>query len=504
MKRYAEILFQASLVCAVLAIPLASLDVCTWWTISYFPERPSYLVALAGVFFWFLSGHWYREAPRHKALLVCVLIALLWSTFATVCGSLERKPGHLTFDYLLLYLNWRVWPLVFLIWMALAFSELQHNRIVKLLSLSLLLLFLPNLIHEVLEILANAGTSGVKDFLVNINPFFRKAKANGGWWPPVFFEGRVRGLFAEPSYMGFSLLPLFGYFVARLRKSWLYGLPLAALFVIYGCSKTYSGLLGVTAFLIFLVILNDRLPRRMRWSVAGCVCGLGMLLLVGWFAFGKQTDLGRNMAREFHNIERLSSYCVAINAGQHPAVPKLDYRKTLPSSAGPRLTAIWLDITTALHAPLVGTGFYQRGFFLLPLAACDFQGTEFGLWMRQATASPFRVVPQISEYTVLMAEFGFPGLFFFLLLYGFIGKQALRFSQKNNDYFLFCMTCSYCAMLVSAMFVSLINVVLFFYFSGILYALSKPSMPISSNRTGAVPERMTGSRPSMWCKYRCD
>jgi len=480
MKKYAEILFQASLACAVLAIPLASLDVCTWWTIPYSPERPSYVVALAGVFFWFLSGRWYREAPHHKTLLVCVFVALLWSTVATVCGSLERKPGHLTFDYLLLYLILRVGPLVFLTWMALAFSELQRDRIVKLLSLALLLLFLPNLIHGVLEILANAGAMGVKTFLMDINHFFRKAEIDGGWWPPIFFEGRVRGLFAEPSYMGFSLLPLFGYFVAKLRKSWLYGLPLAALFVIYGCSKTYSGLLGVTAFLIFLVILNDRLPRRVRWSIAGCVCGLGLLLLVGWFTFGKQTDLGRNMAREFHNIESLSSYCAAINAGQHPAVPKLDYRKTLPSSAGPRLTAIWLDITTALHAPLVGTGFYQRGFFLLPLAACDFQGTEFGLWMRQATASPFRVVPQISEYTVLMAEFGFPGLFFFLLLYGFIGKRALRFSRNNNDYFLFCMACSYCAMLVDAVFSSLINVVIFFYFSGILYALSKPEAMVAT------------------------
>lgn len=472
MKHCAAIFFQTSLVCAVLAVALVSFDECPWWPVAYFPARPSYFVALAGVFFWVLSGRWYREASRHKTLLVCVLAALLWSTIATVCGSLERKPGHLVFDYLFFFLNWRVWPLVFLTWIALAFAELKPERIAKLLSLALVLLFLPNLIHASLEILANAGATDVKDFLIDINRFFRKEKVAHGWWPPVFFADRVRGLFAEPSHMAFSLLPLLGYFSFTLRRNRLFLLPLAALVVMYACGKTYSGLIGIGAFGFFLVVLNPWLRPRTRLVVAGAVLALGLVGIAAGIRYAKTNGLDRTIAVQWRNIESISSYCRARNAGRQPAVPRLDYREDLPSSAVARLTAMRLDLDAALHAPLVGTGFFQKGFYWAPLADCDFQGGEFGLWVRQAAAAPFRGVPQLSEYTTLMAEFGFPGLFFFVLLYFFIGKRALQASKDQHDRLLFCLTCSYGAMLVDAWFLSLINAVLFFYFAGFLYACS--------------------------------
>ena len=475
LKRCSAILFAVSLWCAVLAVALVSLDECPWWPIPYFPARPSYLVALAGVIFWLLSGRWYREAPRHKALLACVLGALLWGAFATVCGSLERKPGHLVFDYLFFYMNWRVLPLVFLAWIGLSFSELKNERVAKLLSLALLLVFLPNLVHGTLEILANAGATDIKDFLINSNHLFRKEKVAHGWWPPVFFEGRVRGLFAEPCFMAFSLLPLVGYFSAKLRQNRLYLLPLAALVVLDVCGKTYSGLIGIGALGFFLVVLNPWLRPGTRRIVAVAVLALGLVGLAAGGRFLEVSGLGRTLAVQLRNIERISAYCTARNAGRQPTVPRLDYREDLPSSASARLTAMRLDIDAALHSPFVGTGFFQKGFYWQPLAACDFQDAEFGLWVRQAEGDPFRTLPQLSEYTTLMAEFGFPGLFFFLFLYFFILKRSLHFSKENNDYFLFCLTCSYGAMLVEALFISLINAVLFFYLSGFLYALSQPA-----------------------------
>jgi len=474
MQRLGTVFFELSLVCAVLATGLVSLDECPWWPISYFPARPSYLVALAGVGCWLLSGRWHRGIGRHKTLLFLVLAALVWSTFATVWGSLARKPGHIVFDYLFFFLNWRVWPLVFLVFIALAFAGCSRERTERFLSWGLIVLFVPNAVHGLLEIAANCGWADVKTFLSNGNHLFRKEKVAHGWWPPVFFEGRVRGLFAEPSHMAFSLLPLFGFFAAKLRKSRLYWLPIALLLALYGFGKTDSGCIGIGAFCFFFVACHPALSRKTRLTLAGGLLVLGLAAIAFGVLWFQRTGAADIALVQLRNSERLSAYCREVHDGRRPDLPRLDDTRRAPSSFFSRLTAMRLDLDAAWQSPLVGVGFFQKGFYWEPLAACDIRQSEFGLWVAQAMASPFRGVPQIAEYTTLAAEFGFPGLVAFLALYVYIAVRAMRFARQADDRLLYGLTCAYLAMLVDAFFISLINAVLFFFLAGFLYALSTP------------------------------
>ena len=477
MQRLGTVFFEISLWCAVLATGLVSLDECPWWPISYFPARPSYLVALAGVGCWLLSLRWHRELGRHRTLLFLVLAALSWSTFATVWGSLDRKPGHIVFDYLFFFLNWRVWPLVFLIWIALAFAGCPRERTERLLSWGLVLLFVPNAVHGLLEIVANCGWADAKTFLINVNHLFRKEKVAHGWWPPVFFEGRVRGLFAEPSHMAFSLLPLFGFFAAKLRTSRLYWLPIALLLALYGFGKTDSGFIEIGAFCFFFVACHPGLSRKTRLTLAGGLLALGLAAMTAGWIWCLHTGAADVALVQLRNSGRLSAYCRLSHDGRQPEAPRLDDSRRAPSSLFSRLTAMRLDLDAAWQSPLTGVGFFQKGFYWEPLAACDFQQSEFGLWVRQAMTSPFRGVPQIAEYTTLAAEFGFPGLAAFLALYLYIAVRAMRFARKTGDRLLYGLTCAYLAMLAGAFFISCINAVLFFLLAGFLYALSTPRAP---------------------------
>lgn len=489
MKKFADRLWQLSLVCLVIAVALASLDTFPYWNISYFPDRPSYFFALGGLGLFLASGRWLRGAAQHKTLLLLVLAALFWSTVATVWGSLARKPGHLVFDYLFFFLNWRVWPLLFLLWASLALAACSRKRIVALLSWGFGLLFLQNCVHGLLEILANLGVTDAKTFLMEKNHLFRKEKVAHGWWPPVFFEGRVRGLFAEPCFMGFSLTPLFGYFLFKMQQKKLYIVPIVFLVIMYAFGKTYSGLIEILAFFFFVLIFNQKYRLKTRLLLTCSVAGAGLIFLIGSFFFFKYNDEGKLLFKQFQNMQNVSQYCTLKNNGLQPTPPQLDYTENIQTSVFSRLTAMWLDLDAALHAPFVGTGFFQKGFYWEPLAACNFQQAELGIWVNNIIGSPFREVPQLSEYTTLAAEFGFPGLALFGLLYLYIAVRALRAATRTKDHLLYCLTCAYWAMLVGGLSISFINGVLFFYFSGFLYALSRPRDDVSpqGSRTPQCP-----------------
>ena len=63
---------------------------------------------------------------------------------------------------------------------------------------------------------------------------------------------------------------------------------------------------------------------------------------------------------------------------------------------------------------VLGTGFYLRGFYWQPLDACSLErGSELRGFARQAGEDELRRVPPLNEYSVLLAEFGVPGLLLF-------------------------------------------------------------------------------------------
>ena len=484
-QKIAILLFELSLYCAVLTVALLSLDESPLFRRTNFPARPAYILGTIGACCWFFSCKWFGLLRKNRSLLVLVGCVAVWGAVATLLGCARNGLWEYHDSLLQLYKNWRVLPLVFLLWFAFAFAAIPPQRARKLFCWGLLLLLLPNLIHITLEVFANFGATEVKKFLMDVNHLFRKEKIAHGWWPPVYFENRIRGLFAEPSHMAFSLIPVFAYVCYKARRSMLL-LPAAAGFLaVYFLSKTGSGLVDIGVFCFLLVVLNTAIAVKKR---VGIMAAMVALIVLSGFSMQYYVEKQDAMRTQLQNMQRITTYCREANAGKAVEPPVLDYRNAPNGSTFTRLTTIWLDVGSVTRFPL-GTGFFERGFYWQPLEKCDFQDAEIGLWVQQAATDPYRGVPQICEYTTLLAEFGYPGIAFSLALYLFIGVRCIRHVQAGGDAFAFFMTCAYVTMLVGALFISLNNAPLFFFLSGFLYALCGKPETGDGRRETTVPAR---------------
>ena len=215
MDRFSRLCLWGSTACAFLSLALLSFDVFPWYEVPFMPPRPMYPLACAGMLLFLLSGLWYGRMREHRGLLLLWAALIGCSVLSTWLG-LQAVPHTIAPAVWLGLARWFIVPFCFLLWWAVMFSCLPCERGKQLFHAAVLLLALSNLAHIVLEILANHGAAGIKDFLVSINPWFRMECIGHGWWPPPYFTDRVRGLFAEPSHMAFGLLPVLGLLLAVL------------------------------------------------------------------------------------------------------------------------------------------------------------------------------------------------------------------------------------------------------------------------------------------------
>ena len=192
MDRFSRLCLWGSTACAFLSLALLSFDVFPWFRDPVLPHRPTYPLGIAGAVLFILPGQWRGRMREHRLLLGGILGMAALAALATARG-LQSVPGDVAPDVWTGFLLWTAIPLAFWLWWAVMFSCLPRERGKQLFHAAVLLLALSNLAHIVLEILANHGAAGIKDFLVSINPWFRFECIDHGWWPPVYFTDRIRG-----------------------------------------------------------------------------------------------------------------------------------------------------------------------------------------------------------------------------------------------------------------------------------------------------------------------
>lgn len=426
--------------CAFLSLALLPFDVFPWYEVPFMPPRPMYPLACAGMLLFLLSDCWYGHMREHRGLLSMWAALLGCSVLSTWLGLQEVPPSIAPAVWLGLA-RWFIVPFCFLLWWAVMFSCLPSPCGKRLFQAALLVLGLSNLAHIVLEILANHGAEGIKDLLVSINPWFRMERIGHGWWPPPYFTDRVRGLFAEPSHMAFGLLPVLGLLLAK-------------------CAGNRLWLLGIAGWGI--VIWQSR------------VLALSCVLLVlagagGWTLLQPKFERFGAVEQETDSILR---FLEDSHAGLSPRCPELQGALEQNGSLGIRYACTRLDMAAGLSRVL-GTGFYLRGFYWQPLDACSLErGSELRGFVRQAKGDKLRRVPPLNEYSVLLAEFGAPGLLLFLGLCGMLLWRSVRFAARNRDWYVYAMACAFLGMLGAFFSIGLMNALVFTFFAGYLYAIS--------------------------------
>lgn len=460
--------FSGSVLCAFLYIALCSFDISPWRLVPWRPEVVPYCLGMAGCFFLFCSGRWLRILPRMWPLAACLALFLGWAAFATWLAGKGYPDQVARYALRSLVKHWGI-PLCFIAWSAMTFSLLPQARARSLFFAATMTLAALNAMHILGEIAANAGVQPVKSFLISINHLFRLEKIGHGWWPPVFWEGRIRGLFAEPSHLAFALQPALGLFLYKSLQQRIWLLTVAAWLGIMVLGSITSGLLSFAIVLfLFLLPLLHRLYRRHAQ---------GFSLLLATFFFVILLVAYPAAQRKYQQIQpymeataSISTYVQEAHEGKNPVWRPLQINLNA-SSLNTRLVTSWLDIDMGLAHPL-GVGFFLRGFYWQPLDNCDLSRSgEIRGYVLQAKDDPFRAIPPLNQYTCTFAEWGWPGLFLFCTMLTCFLLWILTCARKRHDMYLWCMACAFTGMCAAFMVIPLVNSHMIFIFIGYLYSI---------------------------------
>ena len=471
MVRFSRLCLWGSIGCAFLSLALLSFDVFPWCEVPFMPPRPMYPLAFAGMLLFLISGRWRGHMRGHRGLLL-VWAALVGSSVLSTWTGLQVMPATIAPSVWLGLLRWFIVPLCFLLWWAVMFSSLPSAQGKKIFHAAVLLLALSNAAHIVLEILANHGAGGIKDFLVSINPWFRLERIGHGWWPPPYFIDRVRGLFAEPSHMAFGLLPVLGLLLAKCAGNRLWLLGVLGWGIVMWQSTVLTGAVAfVLACFMAAVPWYLAVWRRHGWPVLVLGCAL-LVLAAGGTGVALKGSLGRFEAVT-REVDAIVQYLEDSHAGRAAQCPELGGALEQNGSLGIRYACTRLDIAAGLSRPL-GMGFYVRGFYWQPLDSCDLErGSELRGFSLQAKGDALRRLPPLNQYSVLLAEFGLPGLGIFLVSCVALLWKSLRFAVRRKDFYVYSMACVFVGMLGAFMSTGLMNALVFPFFAGYLYAISR-------------------------------
>lgn len=469
LNAWSRFCFNGSVLCVFLYIALCSFDISPWRLIPWRPEVVPYCLGMAGCCFLFCSGRWLRLLPRVWPLAAGLALFLGWAAFAAWLAGKGHPEQVARYALRSLVKHWGI-PSCFIIWSAMTFSLLPRARARSLFFAATMTLAALNSVHILGELAANAGIQPVKSFLISINHFFRLEKIGHGWWPPVFWEGRIRGLFAEPSHLAFALLPALGLFLYKSLQQRIWLLAVAAWLGVMVLGAITSGLLSFAiVFFLFLLPALHRLYRRhargFSLVLASLFCAT---LLAAW-------PLAQRKCQQMEPyIDAAASLCAYVHdahEGKNPVWHPLQINLGA-SSLNTRLVTNWLDIDMGLAHPL-GIGFFLRGFYWKPLDNCDLaRSGEIRGYVLQARDDPFRGIPLLNQYTCIFAECGWPGLFLFCSMLFWFLLWTIACAKKRQDRYLWCIACAFTGMCAAFMVIPLVNFHMFFVFTGYLYSIS--------------------------------
>lgn len=470
--RVAKALLHISFACAFLSLALVSFDIFPYRLAGGFHPQLPYMISLPGAICYLASLEWRHHWRRHRTLLIIVGVFLVYGLVSTLLNASLRYERNLALFSLLNYLERQVGGMAFMLWFAFLLSSLSERGARRFFISALMVMFLSNAAHMILELLANHGATGIKSFLIDINHWFRLEKVYWGDWPPPYYEDRVRGLFGEPAHLAYAFIPLLAFFLYKLRGSVAYAIPLMLVFASYGgVVPTGTGILGAGFLVLAFAVhrLREKLPGRGAAIAAGLI--LAAVLAVGVTLFSLRDRLPDH-AVQWRTVDAIADYCRRAQAD--PALPPPELEIPHFSRFFFRAVSTRLEWDLAWQHPF-GVGYQLSGLYRKPLAAFAQEDLADILRVRHALArdGDVPVFPYFCEYTAIAAEQGVIGLLLFLLLCLYVGGRACRRYAATGDVFILYMLFALPAFMLTLLSFALRTGLMFSYFLGFLYALGQ-------------------------------
>ncbi len=436
-----RILLNFSFICAILVIVL--------WCFNYFPYRP-----------FFEEQSWQLQYPFSILGMISLLLSFAW--WQTI-----YKYKILIIPIYFLY----IWGYGMAIWFSLIFYLVKRDQAKKIFIYAIGLGFLLNAIHMMLETMANLGVSQVKDFLISINHYFRVEKLDGGWWPPSYYEGRIRGLYAEPGYLAGGIFPVFGiswYFYKKYaQKTWLL-LP-TILYASFLWCHTLSGILAGTFFLglVILYEITKFIGPKKTFILTSLTSVMALIALTLTIM---HTPIGHKIQNTFTAAANVANHVKLIN--QDPNTPPFNYTK-LPETIPKLFTRATLFIAhmqIGLDNPM-GIESHGRKKFWRALEKENLEGAgELKIYV------DLGITPALSEYTHLASQKGIVGLGIFLLIISCVFYISIKYYRQSKDIFVLAMIFTLGGYMMIIISQKIYNTYAFAYFASFLFAYTAPRL----------------------------
>ncbi len=404
----------------------------------------SLLCAVLSMSLWCFNCIPYEIPPLYSRVLIKPLIQLGMLSFVLSLAWLPTFKAHpfaiCFFFYILIHPNHFE-----ILWMGLLFYLIPRDLAKQIFIYAISAGFILNALHMSLEALANLGMTDIKEFLISINPYFRLEKISFGWWPPPYYEGRIRGLYAEPSHMVGGILPIFGFcwyfYKKNAQKLWL--VPIIILPLLFLWAKTLSGLLGASIFFYCVLLFETYQKYNLKRSIQlFCIS-----LIIGTMSLGlftAYTTTGQKLKNTFVVSAEITEHVALKNAGHTP--PPLDFANMPPVI--PRLLArtvlFMVHFDLSLQHPFGISQKDRRQYW----EALKEEEKNLPKSMRELSLHlRTEHVTQLSQYTIYATDLGFVLFMAFIGVMVYSIYRILRNYKDTGDIFNIAMCCVLCAYL---------------------------------------------------------
>lgn len=276
---------------------------------------------------------------------------------------------------------------------------------ILLLNKSILITLGIILIYSLIEIFYLAGNELAFEILGVITPYIHAIKDNSDWWPPLYWEGQLRSIFAEPSYFGIYIafaLPFLWYNINISKKyKILYCLCCISICFCLFLTKSRTAmalLLGeIFLLLVFLFYLRNKIYLKNTILIIICI----IISFISSNIFISNT-MNRNSN---NNVEKYIEENITSVAS------------TKERSNTARYSIIIANLKIGLEHPLIGVGTNLRHAYIpekLPLMSKQSDEIKMWLYNQKKEGILKAVFPSLGEYSTRFAENGILGLISFL------------------------------------------------------------------------------------------
>lgn len=275
------------------------------------------------------------------------------------------------------------------------------------------------ILYSLIELGYLLGSENCEFLLRGINPFLMQINIEGSWWPPLLWEGQVRSLFVEPSFLGICGAMFFPFLVYNVMngQKWkfLNGVILFLFILLIFLTRSRTAVVIVLAEIILFLVpvfVQKTIPLKrfagllLISSVAFCTS----LFLLTYFVHAQKQIKGESA---------LSTY-VEDNVKSAVGTKRSNNARHAESMARLRI---------GLEHPVFGVG---RGldtqYLVDAFTEEDKNNAEVAHWIRLVEKTgPLKAgIGSFNYSTYLICTEGIPGLFIFFFFPLFFAWYYLR------------------------------------------------------------------------------